>query len=231
MIGARFLDAQRAPQPKGCGFSKHVDMKIILMGPQGSGKGTQAEFLSKEFKIPPISAGQLLRQTNGKIKEEIEDYINNGKLVPNDLVIKIIKNRISESDCKNGFILDGFPRSLEQAKELDKITKIDFVIEITLNDEEAIRRLSSRLNCPKCGALYNILTKIPKRANICDLCLSNLIKRDDDKEEAIKKRLEIYHTETRKLKSHYPKDKLIIIDGSYEIKEVWKSINHQNLKR
>ena len=174
-------------------------MKIILMGLQGSGKGTQAEFLSKEFKIPPISAGQLLRQTSGKIKEEIESYINKGKLVPDDLVIKIIKKKISEPACKKGFILDGFPRSLEQAKELDKITKIDFIIEITLSEEEAIRRLSSRLNCPKCGALYNVITKIPKRANTCDLCLSTLIKRDDDKEEAIKKRLEIYNTETNKL--------------------------------
>ena len=199
-------------------------INIILLGPQGSGKGTQAKFISEEFKIPHISTGDLLRGAQGDLKNEVDSYMNKGSLVPDNLIIKIIQDRIRNPDCEGGFILDGFPRTMEQAKALDGVVKIDKIIEINIPDKEAITRISSRLSCPKCGSVFNNITNPPQKGDICDKCGSELILREDDKEEAIKKRLKTYHEQTEIIKSHYPADKIITIDGIPPIADVWKEI-------
>jgi len=201
---------------------------IIILGPQGSGKGTQADILSKKFNIPHISTGKIFR---GQIKNKTElgrklkSLVNHGRLVPNEITNEIIKNRLSENDCQNGFILDGFPRNLNQAEFLDKITDINLVLEIWISDEETISRISQRKSCPKCGAIYHLKFKPPQKDEICDKCQKKLIIRDDDKEKAIKKRLKIYHKQTELLIEFY-KNKGIYhkINGMPLIPEVTKEI-------
>lgn len=182
----------------------YFKMNLIFVGPQGSGKGTQAEVISEKLGLCHISTGDLLRSITGKLKEKIESYTLKGHLVPAEVVVRIIKEKLSKAECKKGFILDGFPRNIEQAKELDKITKIDKLMEIWISDKEAVKRLSSRLNCGKCGSVFNLITNPPKKKNICDKCGNELFAREDDKPEAIKKRLEIYHKETEPLLKFYP---------------------------
>jgi len=199
-------------------------MKIIFVGPQGSGKGTQAKIISEKLHIPHISIGDLMRGAKGELKSELDFYMNSGKLVPDELVVKILKERIKEEDCKNGFILDGFPRNLNQTKLLEKITMVDRVVEITLSDEEAIKRISGRLTCANCKASYNEFTApIPKEKGICDLCKGILIKRADDNPEAVKKRLEIYHKETEPILKEYYKI-LIKVNGNSEIDKITNEI-------
>jgi len=197
-------------------------MKLVFIGPQGSGKGTQAKIISEKLNIPHISTGDLLRNAEGELKEKINSILNSGKLISDELVLDLLKKRISEDDTKNGFILDGFPRNLKQAKMLKKITKIDKIIEISISDEESIRRLSGRLNCKNCGAIYNINTgPKPKIDNKCDKCNSDLYQREDDKPEAIKRRLETYHKETEPILENYPHVK---IDGEQSIEKVTQDI-------
>lgn len=197
-------------------------MRLIFVGPQGSGKGTQAGILSEKLDIAHISTGDLLRDTKGKLKTEIDSCINNGKLVPDELIIKILKKRILRKDCKNGFILDGFPRNLSQAEALSKIMDIDKVVEITISDKEAIRRISGRRVCKKCDAIYNIATSPkPKKKNVCDECGGKLYQRKDDTKKALKKRLKIYHRDTEKILSYY---KSVKIDGEHPIDKVSKGI-------
>jgi adenylate kinase len=204
-------------------------MKLIFIGPQGSGKGTQAEIISKKFSIAHISTGELLRNTKGKLKKQTDNYMNKGKLIPDKLMIKILEQRIKKKDCKEGFILDGFPRNIEQAKKLDKITSINKVIEIKISDKQAIKRLEGRRICPKCGANYNLVTSPkPKQKEKCDKCGSKLIKRKDDTKPAIKKRLNIYHKKTESILDYY-KDKVIKINGEQSIDKVSKDII-KNLK-
>jgi adenylate kinase len=196
-------------------------MRIILIGPQGSGKGTQAKLLSEKFKIPHISAGDLLRNAKGELKEKLDSFMDKGELVPDELILEILKKRLEEKDCTNGFILDGFPRNLEQAKLLDSITAIDFVIEITLEDKTAIKRISNRLTCKKCGAIYNMQTKPSKLDDKCEKCNGELIVRQDDTPDAIKKRLKIYHEETEPLLKHY---QTIRINGELSIEKEFEEI-------
>lgn len=197
------------------------------MGPQGSGKGTQAKIISEELGIVHISTGDLFRGlTKGELKEEVDSYINSGNLVPDKVTIKILKERISKEDCKKGFILDGFPRNVAQADLLDEITKIDKVIEINIQDELAIKRISSRLSCKKCGAVYNLETNPPKKQDICDRCQGELYRRADDNLDAIKKRLETYHNETKPVLKKY-KSILTTIDGSQEIDKIADQILEQ----
>ena len=197
------------------------------MGPQGSGKGTQAKIISEELGIVHISTGDLFRGlTKGELKEEVDSYINSGNLVPDKVTIKILKERISKEDCKKGFILDGFPRNVAQADLLDEITKIDKVIEINIRDELAIKRISSRLSCKKCGAVYNLETNPPKKQDICDKCQGELYRRADDNPDAIKKRLETYHNETKPVLKKY-KSILTTIDGSQEIDKIADQILEQ----
>lgn len=196
-------------------------MKLIFFGPQGSGKGTQAKIISDKLGLPHISAGDLLRDTTGEIKDEIDRIINAGNLVPPEMIFRLVKLRTEQDDCKKGFILDGYPRDLKQAEYLDEVMKIDKVIEIHISDEEAIKRISSRLNCSKCGSVFNIITNPPKNGNVCDRCGSELFQRKDDKPDAIKRRLEIYHRDTRPIFERY---EYIKINGEQSIPKVTEDI-------
>ncbi|MDD5193031.1 MAG: nucleoside monophosphate kinase [Candidatus Nanoarchaeia archaeon] len=199
-------------------------MKLIFIGPQGSGKGTQAEIISEELGIPHISTGDLFREAEGEVKGQVDLYMQSGKLVPDELTLKILKQRISQPDCKKGFILDGFPRNINQVNLLKTITEIDKVIEITLSDFEALKRLEGRVSCEKCKEGYNLFTEPkPKNPLHCDLCGGRLVRRDDDNEQAIKKRLEIYHKETEPILNEY-KDILIKINGEQNIEKITQDI-------
>lgn len=196
-------------------------MNLIIFGPQGSGKGTQAKMLSEKLGIAHISTGDLCRNAKGVLKEKVDSFIDKGNLVPDELMTKILKERILQADCKKGFVLDGFPRTMAQAEALKKIIDIDFAIEITLSDEEAVKRIGNRLSCKKCGAVYNLNTKKPRRENVCDVCGKELFKRIDDNEEAIKKRLKIYHEETEPVLKLY---KTIRINGEQTIEKVSEDV-------
>ena len=199
-------------------------MKIIFLGPQGCGKGTQAKIIAEKYKTPHISTGDLLRGAQGALKEKVVSYMNSGKLVPDGLMLELIKERLSKSDCKQGFILDGFPRNLEQAEVLEDIADIDAVIEISISDEESLKRLSGRLTCIKCSSVFNSYSIKPKKEGVCDKCGSSLVKRTDDSEEAIKKRLEIYHNETERILHHYPVQKVVTLDGEQPLEMVTQEI-------
>lgn len=197
-------------------------MRLIFVGPQGSGKGTQADIISKKLNIPHISTGDLLRNIGAGLKEEVDSYINKGHLVPDDLILRILNERIMNKDCDEGFILDGFPRNLNQAKELDNIMDVDEVVEIEISDEESIRRISGRRGCKDCGAIYNVATSPkPRTPGVCDKCQGNLTQRKDDNEEALKKRLEVYHNETKKILDRY---KSVKINGEQSIEKVTSDI-------
>jgi adenylate kinase len=194
-------------------------MKLIFIGAQASGKGTQAKIISEKLKIPHISTGDLLRSAGGELKKEIESYTIKGNLVPDELIFKLLKEKIAKID---GFILDGFPRNLKQAEMLNNITSIDKIIEIEISDEEAIKRISGRRNCPKCGKIYNVHTNPkPLSENKCDNDESNLFQRADDTEDAAIKRLQIYHEETEPILEKYPSLK---INGQQEISKVTEDI-------
>jgi len=197
-------------------------MRIVFLGPQGSGKGTQAEIISEMLNTPHISTGDLLRNSQGDFKKQVDEYMLKGQLVPDELMIKILKERISKPDCKKGFILDGFPRNLSQAEELENSIEIDKYFEIFISDDEAVKRISGRWNCKNCGMVYNVATSInPKVPGKCDKCNGELFQREDDKEEAIKKRLEIYHNETEPIIEKYD---VIRINGKQKIERVTHDI-------
>ena len=189
-------------------------MKIIMLGPPGAGKGTQAEFLSEKYSIPQISTGAIIRGVIASGSDEgkkIKELIDKGMLLPDETVVSMVKNRLAEPDCKNGFILDGFPRTIEQAKALDKMgVKIDRVLSIELSDDEILERLSGRRECKVCRASYHIEDHPPKKEGICDRCGGELITRDDDKPETIKNRLEVYHESTEPLKQYYEEAHLLV---------------------
>jgi adenylate kinase len=201
-------------------------MKIIFIGPQACGKGTQAKILSKKLNIAHISTGDLFRSLDGELKQEVDATINQGNLVPDELTVKILKERLNQSDAEQGFILDGFPRNMNQAKLLETITQPEKIIEITLPDQEAIRRLSGRLNCKSCGAIFNKFTNPPKQENICDNCQGELAQRGDDKEDAVKKRLTTYHNETEPILEYYG-EKVIKINGEQPIEDIAKEIEEK----
>ncbi|MEM4263698.1 MAG: adenylate kinase [Candidatus Woesearchaeota archaeon] len=200
-------------------------MRIILLGPQGSGKGTQAKYISEKYCIPHISTGDILRDAVEKKTElglKAKSYMDKGVLVPDAVIIGIMKERISRPDCGTGFVLDGFPRTLAQAKALDEITEIDFVLELRIPDEVSVERLSKRRVCEKCQAPYGYEAKMPIK---CKKCGGKLIQRSDDKPEAIKKRLAVYHEETEPLLEYYrPRDIVHAIDGTKTVSEVFNEI-------
>lgn len=188
-------------------------MRIILLGAPGVGKGTQADFISQRLGIPAISTGNLIRDAVSKGSEtgrKLKSYIDKGQLVPDEVVTLMLKERISLEDCKNGYILDGFPRTVKQAEALSEMgIEIDKVIDIELSDDEILRRLSGRRVCSSCGATYHILHNRSKKDNRCDKCDSALTVRDDDKPETILERLNVYHAQTEPLINYY-KDKGIL---------------------
>ena len=198
-------------------------MKLILLGAPGAGKGTQAKWISREYGLPHISTGDILRQNvkeGTELGKEARKYMDEGKLVPDELIIGMVKDRLSRDDCRNGFILDGFPRTIKQAEELEKITDIDAVLNIYVPFEKLIERITGRRSCPKCGAVYHIKYNPPKVDGICDACGTPLIQRDDDKEETVKKRLETYEEQTAPLIDYYEKKgKLITVEGQEELED------------
>lgn len=197
-------------------------MKLILLGAPGAGKGTQAEFICDKLSIPTISTGNIIRTA---LKAETEmglkakEFIDAGKLVPDEVVIGIIKERLSEDDCKNGFILDGFPRTIPQAEALDEMgIEIDKVIDIEVPDEKIVLRMSGRRVCPACGNSYHLLYKKPEKDGICDACGTELIIRADDHPNTVKERLDVYHSQTEPLKDFYEKKgKLFVVEGQEEV--------------
>jgi len=181
-------------------------MIIVFFGPPGSGKGTIASIVKKQLGIPHISTGDLLRE-EVKNKTELgmkaKAYMDRGELVPDELVLEVLKKRTEKPDCKKGFILDGYPRNVEQAKTLDRMFKIDYIFNFVISEEEIIRRLSNRRICPKCGAIYNLISMPPKTPGICDQCGTALIQRDDDKPQAIRERLSVYKKQTAPVLEYY----------------------------
>ena len=197
-------------------------MKIIFLGAPGAGKGTQAEIVSEKLAIPTVSTGNIIRAAlkNGTpMGLQAKAYIEAGKLVPDDVVIGIIKDRLAEDDCKNGFILDGFPRTIPQAEALDEMgIVIDRVIDIEVADEKIAKRMSGRRVCKACGNSYHLEYKKPAVDGVCDACGGELVQRKDDAPETVLERLKGYHEETEPLKSYYEKQgKLFIVEGQEEV--------------
>ena len=199
-------------------------MNLVLLGPPGAGKGTQAKVLSKEFKILHISTGDMLRDA---VKNETEvgkvakGYMDRGELVPDNVVIDIVKERISKDDVKNGFMLDGFPRTDEQAVKLDEALtgagkKLELVLYFKTSEEISVSRLSGRRVCPACGAIFHVKNMPPKKDGICDRCGAKLIQRDDDKEDTIRRRLVVYENDTKSLIKYYT-DKGILTEVSGDL--------------
>ena len=207
-------------------------MNIILLGPPGAGKGTQAKKIAENYKVPHISTGDILRENisnNTPLGIKARSYMSRGELVPDELLITIIKERLSRQDCTNGFLLDGYPRTIPQADALHMILtesnrNIDVVLNIDVDDEELIKRLSGRRMC-KCGASYHVIFNLPEKDGICNLCKGKLYQREDDKEEAIKNRLIVYKKQTQPLIEYYNDKGLIrTIDGGQEILMIFEDI-------
>ncbi|MEM3646928.1 MAG: nucleoside monophosphate kinase, partial [Thermofilum sp.] len=181
-------------------------MRIVFFGPPGSGKGTYASRLAPRLGVPHVSTGDILRdevKSGSELGGKISSYVSGGKLVPDEVVNRVMAKRLSQDDCGKGFILDGYPRTLQQACFLEKVSKIDFVINLNVPDEVIVRRLSSRLVCRKCGAIYNRITLPPKVDGVCDKCGGELYQRDDDKPEVVRERIRIYRSEAAPLLEHY----------------------------
>jgi len=205
-------------------------MRVILLGPPGSGKGTQGDLLEKKYGFPKVSTGDLLRrevQEGTPLGKKAEVKMNRGELVSDDLAVAMIKKRIFASDCKEGYIIDGFPRNIAQAQKLEKIDKkdLEIVFDIRLRDQTVIERLSARRICSSCGAIYNLLLQSPKEDEACDMCGSKLIQRRDDTSEVIKERLIIYHEQTEPLVDYYKKKGVYYrIEGEEKIEIIFHNI-------
>jgi len=215
-------------------------MKIIMLGAPGAGKGSQASRIAKEYQLPHISTGDIFR---ANLKEETElgkrakSFMDKGELVPDDITIAMLLDRIHKEDCKNGYILDGFPRTIPQAEALKealakKDEKIDLALDVEASDELIIKRMAGRRTCPACGAIYHIVTLPPKTEGICDRCGADLIQRKDDNEETVKNRLKIYHEVTEPLISYYKKEGILEeIDGAEELDKVFEKVKRIIHKR
>lgn len=204
-------------------------MNLIFLGPPGVGKGTIAKMLVEKEHIPQISTGDLLREAvkeSNKLGLKAKSYMDAGKLVPDELVIKLLKERISKDDCRKGFILDGFPRTIAQAESLDDSNiKIDKVLNFKANKETIIQRLSGRRTCKKCNAIYHIENIPPEKEGICDKCGGELFQRDDDKPEAIKKRLEVYKQQTEPLIDFYAeKGSIVDVETDKPLDEIFDDV-------
>ena len=204
-------------------------MNLILLGAPGAGKGTQAEMLVNQFKIPSISTGNMLREAmaNGSnLGKMVKTYMDEGRLVPDELVLSLVAERVRMPDCKNGFILDGVPRTLSQAEALDvKGVHIDHVISIEIDDAVIEGRMTGRRVCTKCGATYHVTVNPPKTPGICDHCGSEVVIRKDDAAETVRNRLKVYHESTEVLKDYYAsKNKLRLVEGNQPIEDAYHDI-------
>ena len=208
-------------------------MKIIMLGAPGAGKGTQAKQIAAKYNIPHVSTGDIFR---ANIKEgtalgmEAKSYMDKGQLVPDELTVKILLDRVAKDDCKNGYVLDGFPRTIPQAEVLDEAVSklnesIDYAINVDVPDENIVKRMSGRRACLKCGATYHIVNVPPKAEGICDVCGEKLVIRDDDKEETVKARLKAYHDQTQPLIEYYSKKGILKeVDGTQDVNKVFDDI-------
>lgn len=208
-------------------------MRLIFLGPPGVGKGTQAQRLSETYKVPKVSTGDILREAvhkNTPLGVKAKSFIDAGMLVPDDVVIEIVRERLEEPDCQKGYIMDGFPRTIEQAEALGKMLKetgsvIQQVLNFQLSDEELVRRLSGRRSCPHCQIVYNLASHPPKQEGVCDHCKSSLVQRSDDEPQTILKRLEVYRRQTKPLISYYEGRKLLAnINAAGGVEDVFKRV-------
>ena len=208
-------------------------MNIIMGGPPGAGKGSQAKIISKEYNIPHISTGDMFRSA---LKNETpmglkaKSYMDKGELVPDEVVNGLVEERLESNDCNNGYVLDGYPRTVNQAEALtsmleDKNQEIDYVISIDTSDATVIKRLTGRRTCSNCGAIYHIDNNPPKVEGVCDLCQHEVIQRDDDKEDTVRNRLDVYKAQTQPLISYYiNKNLLVQVDGEKDLADVFVDI-------
>ena len=208
-------------------------MKIIMLGAPGAGKGTQAKMIAEKYQIPHISTGDIFRANikNGtELGMEAKKYMDQGQLVPDELTVKILLDRVAKDDCKNGYVLDGFPRTIPQAEVLDKALnelgeKIDYAIDVEVPDENIVKRMSGRRACLACGATYHIEHIPPKAEGICDVCGQELVLRDDDKPETVLNRLQVYHKQTQPLIEFYTaKVVMKAVDGTMDMHDVFNEI-------
>lgn len=208
-------------------------MKIIMLGAPGAGKGTQAKKIAEKYQIPHVSTGDIFRSNikeGTQLGRKAKEYMDQGALVPDELTIGMLMDRIQQEDCRNGYVLDGFPRTIPQAESLQNaITemgqKIDFAINVHVPDENIINRMSGRRACISCGATYHIVYNPSKVPGICDVCGSELVLRDDDKPETVKKRLAVYHDQTRPLIDYYKEAGVLVnVDGTQELNKVFSDI-------
>jgi adenylate kinase len=208
-------------------------MKIIMLGAPGAGKGTQAKLISEHYNIPHISTGDIFRENikNGtELGKKAKEYMDKGLLVPDELTCDLVVDRISKPDAANGYILDGFPRTIAQADVLTSALKkrgeaIDYAIDIEVSDDFIVQRMSGRRACLNCGSTYHIQYAAPKKEGICDKCGNELVLRDDDKPETVKKRLEVYHAQTQPLIEYYTNAGVLYeFDGTAEIDDIFESI-------
>lgn len=204
-------------------------MRLILLGPPGAGKGTQAKRVIEEFDIPHISTGDIFRKNikeKTELGQKVEGLLAEGKLVPDELTIEIVWDRLDQEDCKNGFLLDGFPRTIPQAEALDeglakRGLKLDRVLNIDVDKDSLVKRLSGRRVCPNCGASYHIDNNPPKVEGICDVCQTPVIQREDDKEQTVLDRIKVYDSQTKPLVDLYNKQDLVFtVDGTLPIHEI-----------
>lgn len=209
-------------------------MNLILLGAPGSGKGTQAKFLVKQYSIPQISTGDILREevkSGTVLGLKAKEYMDRGLLVPDEVVVGMVEERIKKDDCKTGFILDGFPRTVAQADALGMTLlrmneALSRVVLVTVDEEELVRRLTGRRICEKCGAGYHVMFDPPKQEGVCDKCQGRLYQRDDDKESTIRNRLKVYTNQTAPLIDYYQKKQILsMVDGMGSIEEIFKRIN------
>ncbi|MCR5441640.1 MAG: adenylate kinase [Lachnospiraceae bacterium] len=208
-------------------------MKIIMLGAPGAGKGTQAKMIAEKYSIPHVSTGDIFRANikNGtELGKQAKEYMDAGKLVPDELTVKILLDRVAQDDCKNGYVLDGFPRTIPQAEVLEDALnklgdKIDYAVNVDVPDENIVRRMSGRRACLKCGATYHIEHIPPKQEGICDTCGSELVLRDDDKPETVLNRLKVYHDQTQPLIDFYTERNVLkTVDGTRDMKDVFADI-------
>lgn len=208
-------------------------MKIIMLGAPGAGKGTQAKQIASKYSIPHISTGDIFRANikNGtELGKKAKEYMDQGALVPDELTCDLVMDRIQEDDCKNGFVLDGFPRTIPQAEALTNALakigeKMEYAIDVDVPDENIVNRMGGRRACVNCGATYHIVSIPPKKEGVCDTCGSELILRDDDKPETVQKRLTVYHEQTQPLIDYYKGQGILhTVDGTVPMDEVFANI-------